>query len=438
MASSEDTKKPQPLMIDVEQELQEDLWLYRNRGLSKNARWFAISAVAHVLLLGLFATLTITIVKNREELIKLVKVTDVAPSLEEMERRAKEAAAEKPPEELEGEPSLKDLPGVLTMEELAPKKASTPAGPPPEVGKVQAVRALTLPSSPPPVAAQRSLPVISGLGPGLIGVAPSRDGADRGGSLNGIGNISGVIGGGLGGEAGEAANSLRKVGLDVALVVDATDSMQFVTDSIKSRLLKLIAALQKMVPTTRIGIIAYRDKGEEYVTKWVDLSFSTSKLQDFVSNLKAGGGGDWPEAVYDGMEAAVNDLKWRKNSKRVIIVLAGSPPHADSISSVLQLAQNFHAQGGVVSVVDLAEKMHEDFERAIYKSSGTALGPDYKPTPLPAFYQEFRSTMSSVAKAGGGDFLPLTEEKALMRQIVVVAFGSRWQVELARFLRDLE
>ena len=46
--------------------------------------------------------------------------------------------------------------------------------------------------------------------------------------------------------------------------------------------------------------------------------------------------------------------------------------------------------------------------------------------------------MSSVAKAGGGDFLPLTEEKALMRQIIVVAFGSRWQVELAKYLRDLE
>ena len=229
-----------------------------------------------------------------------------------------------------------------------------------------------------------------------------------------------------------------RLGLDVALVVDATDSMQFVADSLKSRLLKLIATLQKMVPTTRIGIIAYRDKGEEYVTKWVDLSFSTSKLQDFVSNLKAGGGGDWPEAVYEGMEAAVNDLKWRKNSKRVIVVLAGSPPHPDSIGSVLQLAQNFHAQGGVVSVVDLAEKMHEDFERAIYRSSGGLIADDFKPTPLPAFYQEFRSTMSSVAKAGGGDFLPLTEEKALMRQIIVVAFGSRWQVELAKYLRDLE
>jgi hypothetical protein len=433
MASSEEKKQSQTL-TSVERELQEDLWLYQGRGFGKNARWFAFSAVAHILFLGLLATLTISIAKKREDLIKLVKVTDIAPSLEEQER----AKMDQEPEELEGEPSLKDLPGVLTMEQLAPKKAQTPAGPPPEVGKVQAVRAPVIPSSPPPMAETRSLPVISGLGPGLIGVAPNRDGADRGGSLSGIGNIAGVVGGGLGGEAGEAANALRKVGLDVALVVDSTDSMQFVTDSVKSRLLKLIASLQKMVPTTRIGIIAYRDKGEEYVTRWVDLSFSTSKLQDFVSNLRSGGGGDWPEALYEGLEAAVNDLKWRKNSKRVIVILAGSPPHADSIGSVLQLAQNFHAQGGVVSVVDLAEKMHEDFELALHRTSGTLVNTEFKPTPLPAFYQEFRSTMSSIAKAGGGDFTPLTEDKALMRQVVVVAFGSRWQVELAKFLRDLE
>ena len=95
MASSEDTKKPQPL-TSVERELQEDLWLYQSRGFGKNARWFAVSAVAHILLLGLFATLTITIAKNREELIKLVKVTDIAPSLEELERRADDGEPQPP------------------------------------------------------------------------------------------------------------------------------------------------------------------------------------------------------------------------------------------------------------------------------------------------------------------------------------------------------
>jgi hypothetical protein len=430
-------RKQSTTLTSVQQELQEDMWLYRGQRIGKNARWFAISAVAHVLLLGLFATVSMTIAHKRQELVKLAKVQDLAPSLEELERMRKAQAEEKKPEDWEGEPSLKDLPGVLTMEQLAPKKASTPAGPPPEVGNVQAVRAPVIPVAPPPPST-RTLPVIEGLGPGVIQTNNhGREGVGEFSNLNAIGAIGGAIGG-LGGEGGDYVGGLRKVGLDVALVIDATDSMQFVAESLKSRLLKLIASLHKMVPTTRIGIVAYRDKGEEYVTKWVDLSFSTSKLQDFVSNLQAGGGGDWPEAVFDGLEAAVNDLKWRKNSKRVIVLVAGSPPHPDSVSNVLGLVQNFQAQGGMVSVLDMAEKMHEDFERAIYRTSSQLVGSQFKPTPLPGFYQEFRNTMSSIAKAGGGEFIPLTEDKALTKQIIVMTFGSRWQTEMAKYLRDLE
>jgi hypothetical protein len=214
--------------------------------------------------------------------------------------------------------------------------------------------------------------------------------------------------------------------------------MQFVIDSVKSRLIKLITSLRAMVPTSRIGIVAYRDRGEEYVTRWVDLSFSTSKLQDFLANLHAGGGGDWPEAVYEGLEVAVNDLTWRKKSKRIIILAPGSPPHPETVSNVLHLAQSFHAQGGVISVLDLAEKMHEDFERALYRTSMGLNPVAFKPTPLPGFYQEFRNTVASIAQAGGGDFIPLTQDKALTKQIIVLTFGSRWQTEMAKYLRDLE
>ena len=62
----------------------------------------------------------------------------------------------------------------------------------------------------------------------------------------------------------------------------------------------------------------------------------------------------------------------------------------------------------------------------------------FQPTPLPSFYREFRHTMASVARAGGGDFIPLTEEKALTKNIIIMTFGSRWEVEMARYLRDLE
>lgn len=421
MASSDEKTTPS-FPTSIEAEVQEDLRLYGGGGWGQNARWFVLSTIAHVLVLGLLATLTFTITQKRDEMIK---VKTLPLSAEEQQQ----AQAEQQDDDWEGEPSLKDLPGLLSMEQLTPRQAKTSASPPPPLGAPAPIRQAVL-SAPPPV--------MTGLGPMAIAVSPGESAVPQLGNLsNAIGSINGAIGG-IGGGFGDYVGGLRKVGLDVALVIDATDSMQFVTDSVKGRLLKLITSLRQMVPTSRIGIVAYRDKGEEYVTKWVDLSFSTGKLQDFLTNLHAGGGGDWPEAVYEGLEAAVNDLNWRKKSKRIIILVPGSPPHAETVSNILHLAQNFQAQGGLLSVVDLAEKMHEDFERALHRNGAGLSGEGFKPSPLPAFYQEFRSTMASIAQAGGGDFIPLAEDKALTRQIIVLTFGSRWQTEMAKYLRDLE
>src|SRR5262249_36613054 len=155
--------------------------------------------------------------------------------------------------------------------------------------------------------------------------------------------------GGLGGGFGDYVGGLRKVGLDVALVIDTTDSMQFVIDDVKKQLSQLVAAIQGMVPTSRIGVVVYRDKGDEYVVKWSDLSFHTEKLRDFLSHTNADGGGDFEEAVKEALESAVNDLKWRKESKKIIILVGGSPPHPWDVDDVHKIVRDFHRRGGYIS-----------------------------------------------------------------------------------------
>ena len=409
-ASEENTKTPEE--SSVERKIQEDLWLSRGGGFGKNARWFAFSTAAHILVLSIFATTAVTIMREPE----MIKVKALPLTAEEL--AAMEEAGD---DDWEGEPSLEDIPGILTMEDLALSKAR-PTGPA-STGPLQ-------------VPIQRAaIPVFQGHGLVTIDVKRPDD------SFSGFATqLSGLVGTENfgGGGFGDYGRGLRKVGLDVALVIDATDSMQFVIDSVRSRLTKLVTLLRKLVPTSRIGIVTYRDRGEEYVTRWVDLSFSTLKLKNFLANLHADGGGDWPEAVYEGLDAAVNDLSWRKRSRRVVVLVSGSPPHPESMGGVLSLAQGFQSRGGVVSVMDLAEKMHEDFEYALWEQTGKVMNVPFEPTPLPGFYRDFRNTMASVAQAGGGDFIPLTEEKVLTRNIIIMTFGSRWEVEMAKYLRDLE
>lgn len=239
----------------------------------------------------------------------------------------------------------------------------------------------------------------------------------------GVGTLSGQFGTFIGG--------LRKTGLDIALVIDATASMQHVIDDIKSRTVALVGRIQDLVPIARVGVVAFRDRGESWVVRWSDLSFHASKIESFIENLQAEGGGDWEEGVRQGLEAAVDELRWRKRAKRVIIIVGSSPPHSEDREAIRELAAEFRDQGGVVSAIDVTRRMHEEYE---YKLHMWLYGePPEEISPLPDFYKEVRESYGEIADNGGGEIAALGTETELAQQILYFAFGSRWQKEVARY-----
>jgi len=240
--------------------------------------------------------------------------------------------------------------------------------------------------------------------------------------------------GGLTGDFGSFIFGLRKTGLDVALVIDATASMKYVIQDIKARVSALVHNIQDLVPIARVGVVAFRDKGEEFTVRWTDLSFHASKVQTFIKNLKAEGGGDYEEGVREGLETAIDELSWRKRSKRVIILIGSSPPHKEDIAAVEALAKEFHDAGGVVSTIDLTQRMHEEYEKE-YAISRFGK-PPAKYSPLPPFYQDVRHVFADIAHDGGGDIASLGSDAQLTDQILTFAFGSRWEKEVARYTKD--
>jgi hypothetical protein len=245
-------------------------------------------------------------------------------------------------------------------------------------------------------------------------------------SASGAGSLSGQFGTFIGG--------LRKTGLDVALVIDATASMQNVIDDIKTRTIALVTSIQSLVPIARVGVVAFRDKGEDFVVRWTDLSFHASKVKSFIDNLGAEGGGDYEEGVRQGLEAAIDELSWRKRSKRVIIVVGSSPPHAEDMAAIEALAKEFHDAGGVISTIDVTQRMHEEYEKKLQK---WLYGKEpEKISELPAFYQQVRASYRVISDSGGGEIAALGSDAELAEQILYFAFGSRWQKEVARYSKE--
>ncbi len=121
--------------------------------------------------------------------------------------------------------------------------------------------------------------------------------------------------------------------VEVAFVLDTTGSMGGLLEGAKRKIWSIATSVVDTNPDAdiRIGLVAYRDIGDEYVTRTFDL---TTDIQDIYANLlelKARGGGDWPESVNEALDVAVNKLQWTKGSdtKRIVFLVGDAPPHMD-------------------------------------------------------------------------------------------------------------
>jgi len=134
------------------------------------------------------------------------------------------------------------------------------------------------------------------------------------------------------------SQAVAKPTVEVAFVLDTTGSMGGLLEGAKQKIWSIATSVVDTNPDAdiRIGLVAYRDIGDEYVTKTFDL---TTDIQDIYANLlelKARGGGDWPESVNEALDVAVNKLQWSKGSdaKRIVFLVGDAPPHMDYAQDV--------------------------------------------------------------------------------------------------------
>ena len=80
-----------------------------------------------------------------------------------------------------------------------------------------------------------------------------------------------------------------------------------------------------------MALLFYRDKGDEYVTRYFDFTQDIQKQKNNLSNQNANGGGDFEEAVYKALGEAV-DKQWSSSSEtRVLVHVADAPSHDNEV-----------------------------------------------------------------------------------------------------------
>jgi len=100
---------------------------------------------------------------------------------------------------------------------------------------------------------------------------------------------------------------------------------------VKESIVDMITEIErgKPAPDVRFGLVLYRDRGDEYVTKTFELTRDTDSIIRTVRDIRSGGGGDTPESVNEALHEAVSNINWDKDidTEKTIFLIGDAEPH---------------------------------------------------------------------------------------------------------------
>lgn len=139
------------------------------------------------------------------------------------------------------------------------------------------------------------------------------------------------------------AAAVRK--FDLMLAIDTTGSMGDEIAYLKSELRAILADLARSHPglDIRLGLVAYRDLGDIYVTRTYPFTANLESMQANLRAQHADGGGDYPEAMDLAMARAVQQ-DWRPDAVKSLLLVADAPPHDENIGKTWRAAEAARAK----------------------------------------------------------------------------------------------
>jgi Mg-chelatase subunit ChlD len=190
--------------------------------------------------------------------------------------------------------------------------------------------------------------------------------------------------------------------IDVVFVLDTTGSMSGLIEGAKQKIWSVASSMAdgRPTPRIRIGLVGYRDRGDDYVTKSYDLTDDIDAVYGQLRDFRAGGGGDTPESVNQALHEAVNGMSWSRGGGvyKVVFLVGDAPPHMDYQDDVkyAETAALAQAKGITINTIQCGSL------------AGTA-----------QIWQE-------VARRGAGQYVAIRQDGAM------VALSTPMDAELAR------
>ena len=155
--------------------------------------------------------------------------------------------------------------------------------------------------------------------------------------------------------------------MDLVLGVDTTGSMGDEMDYLQAELDSIVTRLKREAGNLdlRIGLVVYRDAGDDYVTRSFPLASNIRSVRETLSQQEANGGGDVPEAVDRAMLEAER-MQWRPEAAKAMLLIADAPPHPKTLAATLEATQRLRSRG--VQIVPVAASGVEDSAQYVMRT----------------------------------------------------------------------
>jgi Mg-chelatase subunit ChlD len=126
--------------------------------------------------------------------------------------------------------------------------------------------------------------------------------------------------------------SSDKPAMEMVFVLDTTGSMGGLLTGAKERIWGIVNEVMQTssLSSVKVGLVAYRDRGDQYVTQVLPLTEDLDKVYSTLMDYEAAGGGDEPENVRRALAEGVAQAGWSRSSPsnaQILFLVGDAPPH---------------------------------------------------------------------------------------------------------------
>jgi hypothetical protein len=203
--------------------------------------------------------------------------------------------------------------------------------------------------------------------------------------------------------------------VDLAFIVDTTGSMGGLIGAARRRMITMMEELVKAAEIDlQLGVVQYRDHPpqDDLVYKVHPFTRDLKQAQRTIDALIARGGGDGPEAVFDGVMAACLELEWRKHSRRIAVLVGDAPPHG-----VGAAGDGFRDGCPCGDTIESVTQAAEEFRVTVYALGLTA---------------QVNDSFGQISQLTGGQFFPAEKAEAAIAYIATILKKEFGSLELDR------